>query len=140
MLYICIRNSNNSKQIILKMFTENTLLAISILKAMQKDYILKDIPQSHATIEILHRLAMSGIITCTNNEEPNLIQSYKLNYNISDITMTQLLISIHEGITIVPQKDEENKIYNKYGIHHQHLGILNQMIRTMLNDIDIRYV
>lgn len=119
------------------MFTENTLLAIRIL------YILKngkykdgDIPLE-ASLDILHRLCKAGIIKYENDEFPNRIKSYKLNYNLSEITMSKLLVAINEGIMIVPSEKEEKVIYNRCGINNHNLGVLNQMMRTMLNDIHI---
>lgn len=128
------------------MFTEATILAIKLLTAIKQGNILSviengnmlvDENQSHEINEILHRLLEAGIISCGTGSSRGEMQSYKLNYELSEISLTQLLIALKSGIYIVPAQAEEEEIYNKYGVNSRRLGILNQMVRRMLSEIKI---
>ena len=67
------------------------------------------------------------------------VQSYRLCKELSEISLFQLLIAIGEGINPVVPSADEDRIYKHfhYGMGASKLGVINQMLCTMLRDVNL---
>ena len=88
---------------------------------------------------ILDQLKAAGIISLLPEANPNLFQSYKLCKDLSKISLFQVLLAIGEGINLMPPSADEERIYKHYhyGTGASRLGVINQMLRTLLGEVSL---
>lgn len=88
---------------------------------------------------LLRQLQQANIIRLLPGKVPDSILSYELSMEMADVTLFQLLTAIGESINLLlPSADEEHIYkYHHYGIGASKLGVVNQMLRTLLSEINI---
>ena len=129
----------------IKMLTDKTQKAIGILNeiAYYDTRSYSDKGTEHACnpscTAILGQLRNAGFIRLLPEEQPDAVQSYRLCKELSEISLFQLLIAIGEGINPVVPSADEDRIYKHfhYGMGASKLGVINQMLCTMLRDVNL---
>lgn len=129
----------------IKMLTDKTQKAISILReiAYYDSQSSSDEGDDYActplSTAILKQLRGAGMVCLLPGAKPNLSRSYRLCKDLSKISLYELLLAIGEGINLVVPNTDEERIYKHfhYGPGASRLGIINQMLRTMLCDVNL---
>lgn len=129
----------------IKMLTDKTQKAIGILHeiAYYGSQPCSDKGDNHVCTPlctvILEQLRVAGIIRLLSGAKPDSFQSYRLCKELSKISLYQLLTAIGEGINLVVPNADEERIYKHYhyGTGASRLGVINQMLRTMLCDVNL---
>lgn len=125
------------------MLTERTQRAIEILHdiaSYQSQSYLNGTEQARCTpdcVVLLKQLQNAGIIRLLPGRDPGSSRSYELCVELSGMSLYQLLIAIGEGINLLAPDADEERIYKHYhyGMGASRLGVVNQMVRTLLCDI-----
>ena len=127
------------------MLTERTQKAIGILHEIAY-YGSRSCPNggssaacTPACVTILNRLCEAGLIRLLPGERADSARSYELCGELSDISLYQLLVALGEGLNLISPAADEERIYRyyHYGAAASKLGVVNQMLRTLLCDISL---
>ncbi len=98
--------------------------------------IPQDIPQDPI---LLSKLSEAGLIYFSGEGDPLSLLSYKITEKYSDITLYKILRAIGESLVLIDPEEEEERIYNRScgRIGILKLGVVNQTLRTLLNEIHL---
>lgn len=127
------------------MLTERTQKAIGMLHEIAY-YRSQSCPSGEsnpvctpACATILSQLREAGFIRLLPDGNPDSALSYELCGALSDISLYQLLIALGEGLNVISSVADEERIYRyyQYGAAASKLGVVNQMVRTLLCDINL---
>lgn len=90
-------------------------------------------------VSLLKQLRQANIIRLLPGKDLDNPLSYELSMELADITLYKLLIAIDEGVKLLSPSADEEHIYKcyHYGIGASKLGVVNQMLRTLLCEIYI---
>lgn len=129
------------------MLTDKTQKAIGILHeiAYYGTRSYSDKGAEHACNPFVYSIFWDSCWNCRFHtsvypeEQPDAVQSYRLCKELSEISLFQLLIAIGEGINPVVPSADEDRIYKHfhYGMGASKLGVINQMLCTMLRDVNL---
>lgn len=88
---------------------------------------------------ILDQLYAAGLIRLLPGMDAGNCASYALCLCLSEITLYQLLLAINENINLVNPLTNEERIYKHYhyGTGALKLGVLNQTLCTLLQDVHV---
>lgn len=88
---------------------------------------------------ILDQLRLAGFIRLLPDMEAESYASYVLCLALSEISLYQLLLAIGESVCLVDTFNHEECIYKHYhyGYGALKLGVVNQVLSTLLNDIHV---
>lgn len=127
------------------MLTDKTQKAIGMLHEIAY-YQSQSCPNGGSTsactpvcLTILSQLQEAGFIRLLPDRSPDSVWSYELCGELSSISLYQLLIALDEGIDLISPAADEERIYRyyHYGAAASKLGVVNQMLRTLLCDISL---
>ena len=121
------------------MLTLNTKQAIKLLHDI---YYKTDVTKSNSysfsdsTIQVLlNRMKSAGLICQRTDGEVDLLSSYRLNRPLFDITLSDLMTALGEGLH--PVYGNTETIYDEYGFAARRLGVLNEVACEMLAKIHL---
>lgn len=120
------------------MLSERTLAAIAILKDISVDSISRTNLSYYEEVtfnDLLHRLERGGLICLKDPSLPVTLLSYQLNCPYSKISLLDILEATDEHLNCNKPLDE--KLYCRYQVAAQRLGIINQMTRLYLSNIHL---
>lgn len=121
------------------MFTSLTLSAVAILHAISMVEFEKP-PHSQPlsspeTCVLLDRLTSGGLIHLISDKPRGYLMSYRLAQPLGKITLLSLLDAIGESLNNVHVVD--SNFYSNYGLAARKLGVINQVTRTCLSEINV---
>jgi len=123
------------------------MLSLEVIKAVS---LLKDIhygisatrsrrehPLSEADMRrLLEKFLSSGLVRLKPNRIPDMrLCSYELCYPLYQISLCDILVVTGGGLELSVEDNED--IYNNYGLAGRRLGVLNQMACRCLSDIHL---
>lgn len=120
------------------MLSEQTLAAIAILKDISVGIAdrANQCNLEEATLsDLLHRLERGGLIRLKERSLPATLSAYQLARPYSEISLLDILGTTGEHLNCNKPLDE--KLYSRYQIAAQRLGIINQMTRLYLSNIHL---
>lgn len=123
------------------MLTDKTQAAIAILREIAYG-VPRSCPEeecSPISVCMLRELKECGIIRLLPGGNPSFPRSYELCRSLSDISLYELLCAIGEGVVPVASGEVEEHIYKRfgYGAGASRLGVINQMLLTMLGGVSL---
>lgn len=118
------------------MFTSLTLSAVSVLHAIQFSEIRKLNSLSPSdTCTVLGCLSSGGFIRLMPGKPCNDLTSYSLVRPLEEISLLSLLEALGENLDSVHYLD--SAFYTHYGLAARKLGVINQVTRTCLSQINV---
>lgn len=86
---------------------------------------------------LLGKLSEAGLIQFSGKGDPLSLSSYNITDKYAEITLYKILHAIGESLILIDPEEEEERIYNRScgRIGILKLGVVNQTLRTLLNEI-----
>ena len=88
---------------------------------------------------LLGKLSEAGLIQFSGKGDPLSLLSYNITGKYADITLYKILRAIGESLILIDPEEEEERIYSRScgRIGILKLGVVNQTLRTLLNEIHL---